>query len=488
MKLSNNSLESLSYKENVMVPSYDRSVVTSGIMHMSIGGFHRSHQAVYVDDVLALGTIDWGICAVGLMPHDKDNIEKLKQQDTLYSVLERNSNEDEVRVVGSIIEVLHAPSSPEAVLKKLSDSNIKVLSLTVTEKGYCYDSNKNLQQDNEFIQHDLKHLDVPKTVLGYIVSGLKQRKDLGQKPFTVMSCDNLPGNGHLTQKLVLQFAGLVDEGLRQWIEDNVCFPNSMVDRITPVTTDEIIKTVSNDFGIEDQWPVACEDYIQWIVEDNFCDGQHPFEATGVQLVNDVDPYEKMKVRLLNGSHSALSYISYLIGYRDVDKAMADPLISSFVRAYMDHDVTPTLPDVPGVNLDEYKDKLIERFSNTAVSDQVQRLAEDGSQKIPNAILPCILHQLRKGGSTQFLTIAMAGWFRYLTAIDEQGDKIDINDPLADQLVKAATSKSDVCQALLSIKEIFGEELVQNSPWVEQLDTFLSDINEIGAKAFLQREL
>jgi mannitol-1-phosphate/altronate dehydrogenase len=297
------------------------------------------------------------------------------------------------------------------VLERLSDEEIKILSLTVTEKGYCYDNNKNLDQTNEFIQYDIINLSAPKTILGYIVAGLKNRKDNGKKPFTVMSCDNLPENGHLTQKLVLQFAELIDTQLAQWIKENVAFPNSMVDRITPVTTDDIVDTIKAKFQIDDAWPVVCEDYIQWILEDNFCNGRPPLEAAGVQIVDNVEPYEKMKVRLLNGSHSALSYLSYLMGYREVDKAMADPLISNFVRSYMDQDITPTLPNVPGIDLDEYKDKLIKRFSNPAISDQVQRLAEDGSQKIPNAILPCITHQLETGGSIKYTILALAGWFR-----------------------------------------------------------------------------
>lgn len=406
MKLNQSNLDAIAQTSDI--PVYDRSKITCGIMHMSIGGFHRSHQAVYLDKILAQGHYEWGICAVGLMPQDKDKIDKLQQQDNLYTVLERNAEADITRVIGSIIETLHAPSSPETVLARLMDERIKILSLTITEKGYCYDHDRNLDDTNELIRHDLSNLSSPKTALGYIVSALKNRRDKGQKPFTVMSCDNLPHNGDLTQKLVLQFAALIDYELSCWIKDNVSFPNSMVDRITPVTTDDIITTLQAKFDIEDAWPVVCEDYMQWVLEDNFSSGRPPLEDAGVQIVEDVDPYEKMKVRLLNGSHSALSYLSYLMGYRDVDKAMNDPLISNFVRAYMDHDITPTIPHVPGIDLDRYKDKLIERFSNPAISDQVQRLAEDGSQKIPNAILPCIAMQLEKGAQRSLLYWRLQG--------------------------------------------------------------------------------
>jgi len=427
MKLSNDILNNLQNKEGIIVPQYDRNEIKCGIMHMSIGGFHRSHQAVYVDHVLSKGHKNWGICAVGLMPQDADNIKKLQDQDTLYTVLERNENTDTARVIGSITEVMHAPSSPQSVLQRLSDEQIKLLSLTITEKGYCYDNNQNLDPNNKLIQHDINNLDAPKTAIGYIVSSLQNRKDNNQKPFTVMSCDNLPGNGHLTQKLVLQFSELIDADLTSWIKENVSFPNSMVDRITPVTTDDIIKIIVEKFDIQDNWPVICEDYIQWILEDNFCDGRPSFDDVGVQIVTDVDPYEKMKVRLLNGSHSALSYISYLMGYREVDTAMHDPLIANFVRLYMDTDITPTLPDVPGINLDSYKDKLIERFSNPAISDQIQRLAEDGSQKIPNAII----------------------------------------------------------LALLEIEDIFGKELIQHQEFIKAVSDMMKNINDSGMKATLQ---
>ena len=488
MKLSNKNLDNLKDKQDVVVPNYDRAQITCGIMHMSIGGFHRSHQAVYVENLLSKENSQWGICAVGLMPQDKDNIEKLKQQDTLYTVLERSAKHDTARIVGSIVEVMHAPSAPQATLERLANEDIKILSLTVTEKGYCYDNDKNLDQSNELILHDIDNINAPKTALGYIVSGLKERKDNHKKPFTVMSCDNLPGNGHLTQKLTLQFAELIHPDLARWIENNVTFPNSMVDRITPVTTDNIVKTIENKFDIEDNWPVICEDYMQWILEDNFCNGRPPFETSGVQIVSDVDAYEKMKVRLLNGSHSALSYVSYLMGYREVDIAMHDKLISSFVRSYMDKDVTPTLPDVPGIDLEAYKDKLIERFSNPAISDQIQRLAEDGSQKIPNAIIPCIEHQLENKGSIEFLALAIAGWFKYLTGTDEQGNDIIITDPASKKLVSTAQSNIENPTALLDIREIFGENLRQNDQFKAILTDTLADLNKIGTKAILEKIL
>lgn len=471
--------------EYVPALEYNPQSLECGIVHMSVGGFHRSHQAVYLNNLLGLFPDNWMICGIGLLPGDKDHIEALNQQDNLYTVLERSANEDVARVVGSMKEALHAPSNPARVLEKMAQPEIKILSLTVTEKGYCYDKSGNLDQKNKNVQADLATPDKPVTALGYIVTALKMRKESNVAPFTVMSCDNLPGNGDLTRKLVLQFAQLIDKDLAQWISDEVCFPNAMVDRITPVTTQDTVDLVRDKFLIEDQWPVVCEDYIQWVLEDKFNNGRPPLEEVGVQLVEDVEPYEKMKVRLLNGSHSALSYLSYLMGYREVDAAMADPLMSKFVRLYMDEDITPCVPDVPGVDLDAYKDKLIERFSNPAISDQVQRLAEDGSQKIPNAILPCIAYQLEHGGSIKYAALALAGWFRYLGGVDEDLQAIEIKDPLADKLTSRIKVDPRSPTHILGLAEVFGTELPINPAFVKEVKAAMDSLHEKGARKTLE---
>lgn len=467
---------------------YNPQDLECGIVHMSVGGFHRSHQAVYLDKLLGLFPDNWMICGIGLLPSDKENIETLNNQDNLYTVLERSAKEDKAKIIGSMKEAIHAPSNPELVLQKMARPETKILSLTITEKGYCYDKSGNLDQKNAHIQADLKSLNRPTTALGYVVSALGMRKQNNIAPFTVMSCDNLPGNGDLTRKLVLQFAELVDKDLAQWISDEVCFPNAMVDRITPVTTQDTIDLARDKFFIDDKWPVVCEDYIQWVLEDKFNNGRPPLEEVGVQLVEDVEPYEKMKVRLLNGSHSALSYISYLMGYREVDKAMADPLISKFVRLYMDQDITPCVPDVPGVNLDEYKDKLIERFANPAISDQVQRLAEDGSQKIPNAILPCISYQLEHGGSIKYASLALAAWFYYLIGVDEDLKPIEIKDPLADKLSSRMKVDPRDPTHILGLTEVFGTELPISPEFIKEIKAALDSLHEKGARKTLEAYL
>lgn len=470
--------------ERIQVPDYDRSAVTCGIMHMSVGGFHRAHQAVYTDDILNEAP-EWGICGIGMLPQDKDHVGALQNQDTLYTVLERSAGMDVARIIGAMKEIIHAPAHESAVLQRLCDPAIKILSLTITEKGYCYDEKGDLNEMHPMVQNDLANPDTPQTAMGYIVAALRQRKTDDTAPFTVMSCDNLPGNGDLTKKIVLQFCDLADKDLKSWIDENVSFPNAMVDRITPVTTPEVISKLQNEFGLDDGWPVICEDFRQWVLEDKFCNGRPPWENAGVQLVPDVEPYEKMKVRLLNGSHSALSYISYLLGHRDVDAAMVDPLVSEFVRRYMDEDITPSVPDVPGIDLKDYKDTLITRFSNPGIRDQVQRLAEDGSQKIPNAILPCIRYQLEHGGSVKWAALALAGWFKYLTGVDEKLQPIEIKDPLSEKLTARAKIEPDNPVPLLNIKEIFGDDLVQSEHLVTEIKAALEGLNKNGAAQTLK---
>lgn len=483
IKLSAATLPQL--ENRAQVPQYDRNQYKSGIVHMSVGGFHRSHQALYVDELMNTAPGDWLICGVGLMESDKEHLQNLAAQDHYYTVVERTADEDTIKIVGAIHETMHAPSDPAAVLKRLQDPAIKILSLTITEKGYCYDAKGDLDPNNPGIVHDLNNLDKPKTGIGYVVAALRDRMNAGQQPFTVMSCDNLPGNGHRTHHIVTQFARLVDPALATWIDANVKFPNAMVDRITPATTDKTVAFVREKCGIDDTWPVVCEDFRQWVLEDNFGAGRPAFEQAGVQLVADVEPYELMKVRLLNGSHSALAYISYLMGYREVDVAMADPLVSGFVRAYMDNDVTPSVPSVPGIDLNDYKDTLIRRFSNPAISDKIQRLAEDGSQKIPNAILPCIRHALKNNLSIRYACIALAAWFRYMTGVDEQLNAIEIKDPRRnDMMARIKVSPGDP-KGVLGMSEIFGSDLLTNERFVRELTQTMQDLHTQGARGVLQ---
>ncbi len=485
MRLNTQNLAQL--PSSIPKPSYDRAQLKCGIVHMSVGGFHRSHQALYIHDLMQKNPSDWMIAGVGMLPSDSTNVAAMNEQDVLYSILERTTNGDELKICGGIKEIYHAPANPAAVVERLMDPDVKILSLTITEKGYCYNQQGDLDLGNPNVKSDLESPENPKTAYGYIVNALARRRKVGMKPFTVMSCDNLPGNGHLTQKLVLQFADQISKDLSAWIKAEVSFPNCMVDRITPVTTPEIVDIIEKQYGIEDKWPVVCEDFRQWVLEDKFCNGRPAFEEVGVQLVQDVEPYEKMKVRLLNGSHSALSYLSYLMGYRRVDLAMADPLIAKFVRTYMDKDITPSVPDVPGIDLDKYKDKLIERFANKAIGDQVQRLAEDGSQKIPNAILPCIRYALENGGSIKFAALALAGWLRYLSGVDESNELIEIKDPAKAKMQDRIKADPKDPTGVLGLNEIFGD-VGMNGKLIGAVSDALTSLHEKGAKKTLEEYL
>ncbi len=482
MQVNSANLETLA--KYYPAPTYDRKALKAGVVHMSIGGFHRSHQAVYFDEFLKSTPENWMITAVGLMPQDDANINALKSQDSLYSVLQRSPDRDDVRIVGSIKDVIHAPSNPAAVIDAIASADTKIVSLTITEKGYCYNEKRDLDETNALVKSDAALPDAPKTAYGYLLKGLQKRRTNNIGPVTVMCCDNLPGNGELTHHLVIQFAKLADPTMVDWINQNVTFPNAMVDRITPVTTDVIRQTLADSYSIEDKWPVVCEGYLQWVLEDNFIAGRPALENVGVQLVKDVEPYEKMKVRLLNGSHSSLSYISYLCGHRDVDAAMADANISKFVRGYMDNDITPSLPAVPGVDLDKYKTTLIERFGNKSVRDQLQRLAEDGSQKIRNAIVPPLESQLASGGSVKYIAFALAAWYRYLTGVDEQNNVIEIKDPMKTALNTAAKEEPTNPTSLLAREEIFGKAMLGNTDFIRLVTQYLKDINEKGANQAL----
>lgn len=461
---------------------YDRAKYKSGIVHMSVGGFHRAHQTLYVDELMAKAPGDWLITGVGLLESDKANLMALAAQDHCYTVVERAADRDTIKIVGALHETLHGPSDPTAVLKRLSDPAIKILSLTVTEKGYCCDSNGDLDLRHPGIRHDLKHPGMPQTAIGYVTAALRDRWNAGVGPFTVMSCDNLPGNGRRTRQIVLQFAQRISSELARWIEEKVCFPNAMVDRITPVATGETAAFVHEKYGIDDAWPVVCEDFRQWVLEDDFGAGRPAFERVGVQMVEDVEPYELMKVRLLNGSHSALAYLSYLMGYREVNAAMADPLVRRFVRGYMDIGVTSSVPPVPGIDLENYKDTLIRRFSNPAVSDKVQRLAEDGSQKIPNSVLPSVRHALQTGGSIAFACLALAGWLRYMTGLDEKGASIDIKDPRKDRMATRLKATPGDPRGMLGLSEIFGTDLIADDRFVTELTRAMVDLDAHGVRA------
>lgn len=481
--LSTATLSSLS----IPVPTYDRSAMTTGIVHFGVGGFHRAHQAMYLDRLMEQGLAqDWGICGVGVMPFDLKMRTAMDAQDCLYTlVLKAPDGSWEPRVIGSILEYLYAPDDPDAVIEKMADPATKIVSLTVTEGGYNFHPvTGKFDAENAGVKADLVPGAVPATVFGLVTEALVRRRDRGVAPFTVMSCDNIQGNGHVAHEVFTAFATLRDPNLGAWVDSEVRFPNSMVDRITPVTTDEDRAEISKRYGIEDAWPVVCEPFTQWALEDSFTQGRPPLEEVGVQVVADVEPYELMKLRLLNAGHQGLGYFGYLAGYRLVHEAAQDPLISSFLLAYMNDEATPTLSPVPGIDLADYKATLIERFSNGAVRDTVARLCAESSDRIPKWVLPVIRENLAAGRDVTLAAAIVASWARYAEGTDETGEAITVVDRLADQLTAVALTQRDDPLAFVADRDLFGD-LVDDEAFTKPYRQALDSLHASGARATLQ---
>jgi mannitol-1-phosphate/altronate dehydrogenase len=479
LPLNNETLNALA--PHVAVPTYDRTTLTPAIVHFSVGGFHRAHQAVYLDELARRGVAtDWGVVGVGL--HRRDMKDALMPQDYLYTVVERGAAEDTARVVGTLLGYLFAPEESDAVLDTLADERTRLVTMTITRDGYPVDPVTGaFKEDDAEIQADLAHPHRPSTVCGYICEALDRRRAAGIAPFSVLSCDNMQDNGAVTREMIVSFARLRDAELARWIEENVAFPSSMVDRITPTTTPETREEVVQTFGVEDRWPVVTEEFAQWIVQDTFCNGRPPLEEVGVQFVPDVAPYELMKTRLLNASHCALGYLGYLSGYRRTDEAMADPLLRDYIARLMDEEVTPLLPDVPGIDLADYTRTLLERFANPKVGDQLDRLCGRGSTKMPAYLLPSIAEALERGRPTALLTLAVAGWFRYLRGVDFAGETIEIKDARKERLQSLALTGGTDPRPLLGEYEVFGS-LGQHPVFAESLEQALLALDHDGVKA------
>ncbi|MFD1713110.1 mannitol dehydrogenase family protein [Amnibacterium flavum] len=476
-----------SLPDSVSVPNYDRSDVTVGIVHFGVGGFHRAHQAMVVDTLMNNGeALDWGICGVGVLPGDAKMRDVMAAQDRLYTLVYKHADGSrEARVIGSIVEYLFAPDDADAVIEKMAAPSTRIVSLTVTEGGYNFDPvSGQFDSANPAIQADLAAGAVPATVFGLVTEALARRRERGIAPFTVMSCDNIQGNGHMAKLTFSTFASLKDPELGEWVRENVSFPNSMVDRITPVTFDSDREEVRRDFGIEDAWPVVCEPFFQWVLEDDFPLGRPAYEDAEVQVVDDVEPYELMKLRLLNASHQAMCYVGYLSGHRYAHEATADPAIATFLRRYMDEEGTPTLRPVPGVDLDEYKDTLIERFGNPEVRDTLARLCAESSDRIPKWLVPVIRENLANGGKVELSAAIVASWARYDEAVDEQGEPIVVVDRLADQLMAVARGQHEKPVAFIADRQLFGD-LIDDARFVESYLAALHSFWDNGAHATVE---
>jgi mannitol 2-dehydrogenase len=471
----------------VPVPGYDRAEVGTGIVHVGVGGFHRAHQAMYADALMNQGeSLDWGICGVGVMPADRAMRDALAAQDGLYTLVQKHSDGTwEPRVIGSIVEYLFAPDDPEAVIEKMAAHATRIVSLTVTEGGYnINDTTGEFDADHPDVRHDTMPGAIPRTAFGLIIEALRRRRERGLAPFTVMSCDNLPGNGDLTRGALTAFARLRNPDLAGWIDAETAFPNGMVDRITPETTEADRVGLLERFGIEDRWPVVCEPFTQWVLQDAFTAGRPAYGQAGVQLVGDVEPYELMKLRLLNASHQAMCYFGYLAGYRLVHEAAQDKLFRRFLRGYMDEEGTPTLPPVPGVDLDDYKSTLIERFSNPQIRDTIARLCAQSSDRIPKWLLPVVRDQLAAGGEIRRSAAVVASWARYAEGVDEQGEPITVLDRMAAVLAEYARREYDEPNAFITQESLFGD-LASNERFAAEYQAALGLLHTRGATATLE---
>ena len=470
---------------DVTCPTYDRDKISEGVLHIGVGGFHRSHQALYLDDLFqAHGVKDWAICGVGIMPQDATMSQALNAQDCLYTLVERSGKKSSARIIGSLKSYIFGHEDPETVFAKMADPSIKIVSLTATEGGYCFHQGTGeLDFDNKGVQNDLQNPLHPQTIFGYLAEGLERRRKAGVTPFTVLSCDNLQGNGHVAKSTLLAFCNKRNPELAKWIDENVSFPNCMVDRITPATTDAEREFVRDTYGLEDAFPVVAEPFKQWVIEDNFCNGRPPLEKVGVQFTKDVAPYEKMKIRLLNASHSAMGYLGYLCGYRYIYEIAQAPEFIPYIKSLMDEEVTPLVGEIPGVNLTEYKQSLMERFANETIKDQALRICLDGSSKLPKFIFPSIQEQLDRNGPIRKLTLCVASWMRFLNGKDEQGVEIPIQDPQAERLT-AVTKKTRDVKALLELTDIFGD-LGKSERFVQELELLVNMLYDKGAQATLK---
>ncbi|GAB7191249.1 mannitol dehydrogenase family protein [Kineococcus sp. NUM-3379] len=487
-QLSTETLPTLAGR--VPVPTYDRSRVRAGIVHLGVGGFHRAHQAMYLDRLMERGlALDWGICGVGVLEADRHMSEVMAAQDCLYTlVLKHPDGRHEPRVVGSLVEYLLAPDDPRAVVERMADPAIRIVSLTVTEGGYnIHAVTGEFDLTNPEVVRDLEPDAVCRTTFGLVTAALALRRERGVPPFAVVSCDNIQHNGEVARRAFCAFATARDPELGAWVEENVHFPSSMVDRITPRTTDAERAEVAQVLGVEDGWPVVCEPFTQWVLQDDFPTGRPPLEEAGVQVVDDVEPYELMKLRLLNASHQALCYFGYLAGYRLVHDVCQDPLFAEFLLGYMREEGAPTLEPVPGIDLAEYQQELIRRFSNAEVRDTVARLCAESSDRIPKWLLPVVRSQLATGGELRRSAAVVASWARYAEGVDEQGEPIRVVDRLADRLTAAARAQREDPTAFLRDRELFGDLVEEERFVLPYLDT-LASLHRHGSRATLERLL
>lgn len=489
MQLNQQNLTQLASEMNP--PKYERSRNKAGIVHVGVGGFHRSHEAYYTDQLMRAGDASaWGICGVGLREADRKIATTLHEQDCLYTLIIKHPDGSvQSHVVGSLVGFLLGCDDATAVIEQMASPDTKIVSLTITEGGYNVDpADGEFDANNADAIHDIENPQQPRLVFGYLTAALQLRRERGLPAFTVQSCDNIQHNGDLTRKMLLGFAQLQNADLAKWIEDEVCFPNAMVDRITPVTTPEDLKYLESHFGVEDAWPVTCEPFCQWIIEDNFSNGRPAWEAVGAQFVTDVTPYETMKLRLLNAGHSVLGLLGTVFGYQTIDQTVSDERFAAFLRGFFDHEATPVLDPVEGIDLDEYKNTLIERFGNPNIKDSLARICLESSSKLPVFLLPTIRKNLEQGGSIAYAVLVIAAWCYYSDKhADRMGNAVEVVDQQEAALQAAAQKTATDALGFVKLKSVFGD-LADNSRFAETYQRAVAQIYSNPDVSILMRQI
>jgi len=444
-------------RADVATPLYSRTSLSPGIVHFGVGNFHRAHFAVYLDDLFNMGLDhDWAIIGAGVMPSDEVMQKRLQAQDYLTTVVQQDANSSSARVTGPMLDFI-PPSQRQRLLATLANPAIRIVSLTVTEGGYMINpATGEFDPGHPALQRDAHNPDDPTSVFGLILHGLKARKLAGIVPYTVMSCDNIPHNGVVTRNAVAGLARIIEPQLADWVETHVSFPNAMVDRITPATSDRERQMAKDMFDIEDTWPIFCEDYAQWVIDGRFTAGRPSFEKVGVQFVTDVTPFEYMKIRILNGGHALIAYAGALLDVHFVHEAMNHPLVHGFFAKVELEEIIPTVPPVPNTNILDYYKLIDRRFSNPKIGDTERRLCLDGSNRQPKFIVPVIADNLAAGRSIRGLALESALWCRYCYGTTDSGQVIEPNDPVWDRLQAMSRKAKDNPPQWLSMGDIYGD--------------------------------
>jgi mannitol 2-dehydrogenase len=475
------------FSHALATPGYDRDSLMPGILHIGVGNFHRAHQAVYLDDLFNRGIdFDWAIIGAGIRAHDSAMRDALREQDWLTTVVEMDPEGNRARVTGAMVEFLPVGNDGLKIVRALSDPSIRIASLTVTEGGYCIDpATGEFDPQHPEILYDTEHFERPKGVFGILLAALDARRENGVPPFTVMSCDNVPGNGQVARNAVTGLAEMVEPSLARYVREYVQFPDSMVDRITPATTDAQREILSRTFGLGDNWPVFCEPFRQWVMEDRFSTGRPRLEEVGATLVGDVKPFELMKIRILNGSHAAIAYPAALIGIHFVHDAMAHPLIRAYLDKLAHEEIIPMVPAVPGVSLPDYFAEVAQRFANPEVGDTIPRLCQDGSNRQPKFILASTFDRVTAGEPIAGLALESALWCRYCAGTADDGRSIEIDDVNADALQRAAAAARENPDAFLVLDNIFDEAIARSPAFRKAFANALRSLWREGTEATLQ---